>query len=300
MRRRLSSDVLLLLTVLIWGFNFTAVKYLLEHGFEPLAYSSTRFAAAAAIFGAYTYRREGTFAMSRRDLALVGGAAAVGIWLNQISFVYAITLTTATTVALLFGTLPVFVALIARAFGVERLSARHWLATGVSFAGVGLVAVGGGGALAGHLGGVLLGVATALTWAAYSVAVGPLMRRYSVYRISAIVLVAGSVPLVASASGQLARQDWSQPDALAWAAFGFSLLFALVLTNIFWFTAIERVGASRSALYANLQPFVGALFALLILSEDLSALQLAGGVVIAAGIVLARRPAATESEAPRA
>ena len=56
-----------------------------------------------------------------------------------------------------------------------------------------------------------------------------------------------------------------------------------------WFTAIDRVGATRSSLYANLQPFLGAFFALLILSETFGPLQVAGGLVIGAGIVLARR-----------
>jgi drug/metabolite transporter (DMT)-like permease len=62
-----------------------------------------------------------------------------------------------------------------------------------------------------------------------------------------------------------------------------------VIGNVLWFIAIERVGASRSALYTNLQPFLGAVFAVFVLSEHLDALQLAGGLVIASGIVLAGR-----------
>jgi drug/metabolite transporter (DMT)-like permease len=55
-----------------------------------------------------------------------------------------------------------------------------------------------------------------------------------------------------------------------------------------WFTAIDRVGAARSSLYANLQPFLGAFFALVVLSEEMGTLQFAGGFVIGAGILLAR------------
>ena len=69
----------------------------------------------------------------------------------------------------------------------------------------------------------------------------------------------------------------------------YSLFFSLVFTNIMWFTAIDRVGAARSALYANLQPFLGAFFALVVLSEEMGTLQIAGGLVIGAGILLARR-----------
>jgi drug/metabolite transporter (DMT)-like permease len=288
-RHRVPADVLLLVTVCFWSFNFTVVKYGLTHGWEPLAYSSVRFAIGALLFSGFTYVREGSLVVRRADVLLMTGAAAAGIWLNQLSFVYAVRLTTAATVALMFGTLPIFVALIAQALGQERLHLRHWFATVVSFSGVALVALGATGGIGSDLGGILLGLVASVTWAAYSVAMGPLMRRYSPYRISAFMLLVGSVPLLASAFEQLISQDWSSLSALAWGAFFYSLFFSLVFTNIMWFTAIDRVGAARSALYANLQPFLGAFFATLVLSEKLGALQVVGGLVIGAGILLARR-----------
>src|SRR5262249_10777755 len=60
------------------------------------------------------------------------------------------------------------------------------------------------------------------------------------------------------------------------------------LTNILWFTAIDRVGPSRAALFANLQPFFAVLFALVLLSERLDRWEIVGGLAIAAGIVLER------------
>ena len=289
MRHRLPADALLLATVVIWGFNFSATKYALTHGFSPLSYSSIRFGVATVIFSGFTLGREGSLAVKRRDVPLLLGAAGLGIWLNQLSFVYAVRLTTAATVALLFGTLPIFVALFAQIAGVERLRRRHWLATAISLSGVALVAAGAKGGLTADLGGILLGLAAAVTWAAYSVAIGPLMRSYSPYRISAVVGLAGCVPLMASAIGQLLGQDWGEPNELAWAALVYGLLLSLVLTNILWFTAIERVGAARSSLYANLQPFLGAVFALVVLSEKLGPIQVAGGLVIGAGILVARQ-----------
>ena len=113
MRHRLPADVLLLATVVFWSFNFTVVKYALTHGWEPLAYSSVRFAIGALLFSGFTYAREGSLVVRRTDVLLMTGAAAAGIWLNQLSFAYAVKLTTAATVALMFGTLPIFVALIA-------------------------------------------------------------------------------------------------------------------------------------------------------------------------------------------
>jgi drug/metabolite transporter (DMT)-like permease len=241
------------------------------------------------IFSAFTYAREGSLRVERADYRIVIVAAVLGIWINQLSFAYSVRLTTAATVALMFGTFPIFVALIAQAFGLERLHFRHWAATVTSFTGVALVAAGASSGLSGDLGGVLLGLVASVTWAAYSVAMAPLMRRYSPYRISAFMIVIGSIPLLISSLDQLAEQDWAALSGLAWAAFIYSLFFSLVFTNIMWFTAIDRVGASRASLYVNLQPFLGAFFALVVLSEEMSALQFAGGFVIAAGILLARQ-----------
>jgi drug/metabolite transporter (DMT)-like permease len=297
-RHRVPADVLLLVTVLCWSFNFTVVKYALTHGWEPLAYSSVRFAVGAVLFSAFTYAREHTLRVARVDLRLMIAAAALGIWLNQLTFAYSVRLTTAATVALMFGTFPIFVALIAVAFGLERPHARHWLATVVSFLGVGLVAAGASSGLSGDVGGILLGLGASLTWAGYSVAMGPLMRRYSPFRISAFMLLAGSVPLVITAARQLAEQDWAELSALAWACFLYSLFFSLVFTNIWWFTAIDRVGASRASLYVNLQPFLGAFFALVVLSEEMGPIQIVGGIVIAAGILLARQARQARPPAP--
>jgi drug/metabolite transporter (DMT)-like permease len=287
-RHRVPPDVLLLVTVLFWSFNFTVVKYALTHGWKPLTYSSVRFAVGAVLFSAFTFGREGSLRVRREHVWFMLTAAALGIWLNQVTFAYSVRLTTAATVALMFGTLPIFVALISQMFRLEHLRLRHWIATVISFSGVALVALGSSGGLAGDIGGILLGLAAAATWAAYSVAMGPLMRTYSPYRISAFMLLAGSIPLVISAATQLAEQDWDAIGSLAWAAFFYSLFFSLVFTNIMWFTAIDRVGAARSSLYANLQPFLGAFFALVVLSEEMGALQFAGGLVIGAGILLAR------------
>src|SRR5919197_337 len=136
MRRVSRADLMLLVTVLLWGFNVTVTKYVLEHGFRLLAYSAVRYGGAALLFCGVTYGLERTLRVRRRDLPLLLLAAGLGVWLNQLSFMYAVKLTTATTVGLVLGTIPIFTALIARALGVERLSGRFWAASAVSFGGV--------------------------------------------------------------------------------------------------------------------------------------------------------------------
>src|SRR3954470_19649558 len=285
--RRPTADLMLLATVTLWAFNFTVSKYILDEGLRPLAYSAVRYACAALIFVAITLIWEGSLRIGRRQIPLMA-MCTVLLFANQISFVYALKFTTATTVALLFGTLPIFTAILARGTGVEHLSLQFWLAALLSFAGVAFVAIGSGGSLSANLKGDALAVTGALTWAGYSVAISPLMRRYSPFRLSAVFLAAVTVPLMLAGSRQLADQDFHF-GVLVWLGFAFAVLGPLVITNLLWFTAIDRVGPSRASLFANLQPFLAAIVALLLLNEDITTVQIVGGRAIAAGIVLASR-----------
>ena len=290
MRRPTTVELMLLTVVVLWALNLTVTRYILTHGFRPLAFSTTRYGLAAVLFLGITLAVERSVRISRRDLPLIA-AAALAIFLNQVAFVYAVKTTTASVVALILGATPSFAALLGFAFRTESVSRRFWLGAAISFGGVGLVAAGAGGELSGNLGGVLLGVCTAATWAGYSVAITPLMQRYSPQRISAIVLPLGWIGIALTGAHQTRVQDYALGWRV-WVLFAFATLGPLVLTNIFFFRALHRIGPARATLATNLQPFVAAVFALVLLSEQMTAIQVAGGVFIAAGILVARRRSA--------
>ena len=295
MRRPLSIELMLLTTVVLWALNLTVTRYILTHGFEPLAYATVRYGAATVIFLAIAIVAERTLRIRRSDLRLVL-LAVLCLWLNQLSFVYALEKTSASTIALILGATPIFAALIGLALGLERLSRKFWIAAAVSFAGVGFVALGSSGGISGDVRGDLLGIATAATWAGYSVAIAPLMERYSASRISAVVLSLGWVLIALVGFPQTAGQDYGLGWEV-WALLAFATLGPLVLTNVLWFRSLHRIGASRATLVANLQPFVAAVFALVLLSERMTLLQVVGGILIAGGILTARRrPPAPASE----
>jgi len=156
----------------------------------------------------------------------------------------------------------------------------------VTFVGIALIALANGG-VGSSLNGTLIAIGMAFTWACYTIAIAPLMRRYSPYRISALVLAIGWVPLALVSIPQLRDEQFSFGWKV-WLAFAYAVVGPLFLTNILWFTAIARVGASRASLFANLQPFFAVFFALILLKESLHTLEIAGGVLIFAGIAWER------------
>jgi drug/metabolite transporter (DMT)-like permease len=289
MRRPTTVEVMLLSAIGLWALNLTVSRYILTHGFQPLAYSTVRYGLAGAVFIVIALVAERSLRIARRDLGFVFAAAFV-LWLNQIGFVYALSSTSASVIALILGATPIFAALIGLAFGTETLPGRFWLGAALSFTGVALVALGSGGALSGDASGIAWGLLTAATWAVYSVLITPLMRVYSPSRISAVVLPLSWVGIAIVGLPQTRTQDW-QLGWEVWVLLVFATLGPLVVTNVLWFRSLDRIGASRATLATNLQPFAAALVAVVLLGEHIDVVQILGGVLIGVGILAARRRA---------
>ena len=292
MRRVSSAELALLVTVVIWSLNFSAVKVGIGE-IAPLAFSVVRFTLGAAVTIAIVRWREGPLHFARRDWPLLVAAAIVGITVNQFTFVNALAATTAVNVALLVGTIAVWTSILAVLAGQERLDLRHWAGVLLGFAGVALIVVGGpsvagGGLGGGALVGDLLALGVAISWAVYSVLIRPLMQRYSALQLSAFMMTVGTAALVPLAVPQLLAQDWSRVTPLGIGSLLYATFFSVVLTNVLYFTAVHRVGAARASLYTYLEPFLGVLFAVWLLAERVTPVQLAGGIVVVGSVVLAR------------
>jgi drug/metabolite transporter (DMT)-like permease len=110
------------------------------------------------------------------------------------------------------------------------------------------------------------------------------------------VLALGWIPLALTGAHQAAEQRFHF-GALMWLSIAFAIVGPLFLTNLLWFTAIDRVGPSRASLFSNLQPLFGVAFALLLLNEHLTGWELVGGVAIL-GAVLTERLRRTAPQPP--
>src|SRR5206468_3093528 len=93
-RRPTTVELMLLGTVLLWALNITVTRYIVTHGFRPLAYATVRYGFGAVVFAGISLAAERTMRIARRDLPIVG-AAALAIFANQVCFIYAVKTTTA-------------------------------------------------------------------------------------------------------------------------------------------------------------------------------------------------------------
>src|SRR5215218_10526023 len=134
------TEASLVLMALIWGVNFSVVKFGTTL-VAPLAYNGLRVMLAAVLLMAIVLLGKAPLPPRRTVFALLAlGTLGNGIY--QFFFVLGIARTRASDAALVVAASPAFIAIIGRMRGVERVNRRGVLGIALSVGGIALVVFG--------------------------------------------------------------------------------------------------------------------------------------------------------------
>ena len=298
------TDVLLFTMATIWGINFVVVKYA-THIFSPVAFTGLRVVTAAVFLLIVAFgrgssvresggrRRDRIFglALSTRDIVRLLLLGALGNGLYQLFFVHGVSRTRAGNASLIVGAAPAFIALVARAKGLERAKRMTLLGIGLSVAGVALVIIGSARPTTGGettLVGDVLVFFGVLCWTFYTILLQPFTKRVDVVRLSAITMVGGAIPLLIASTPAFIATDWSRIGTGGWLALLYSSVISMGVAYIFWYRGLRILGPTRTSVYSNLQPIVALLVAWAFLGENPTIFQGVGAATIIAGVFLTR------------
>ena len=291
-----STDLFMLITVLIWGVNFTLVKVALGY-MAPLAYNAVRFSLATLVtMGvlAWQSRATGDRSLLRvpgRDIVPIILLGITGHTVYQAIFANGVARSTPANASLLLATSPIWVAILGYMLGIERISRTMFAGILLSFSGIILLVTSGGAVDLGSsllLGNILL-LGCAVLWSVYTTASKPLLGRHSPLKLTAWSMLAGTIPLVLIGIPDLQRQDWTAVPPLAWGALLYSAVLAVTVGYTLWYSSVQRVGNVRTAIFSNLTPIVATAVAWLMLGDALTPLQLLGAAIVLIGLIVTRR-----------
>jgi drug/metabolite transporter (DMT)-like permease len=287
---RARAYVVLIVVVSIWA-SYPALGKLALRDFPPFLLAVVRCSLASAFLVALLIRARGVAfhgltAASFRAFLLLGIA---GYWLSTQFSYLGYYFTTAANAVILQAATPVMVALGARFYLGERLARVQQVGAAVSVVGVLLVITSGRLALlrpeelrSGDL--ITLGALTG--WAAYTVYGKRVMREHSADLATTAAYVLGTLLMIPTAA--VTAPYFPAPRLSSATAWGVIVFQAIVggLAHVWWYRAVNVVGASVAAIFINVQPVVGVGLAFLILGETIGVWQVVGGALVVAGVVL--------------
>ncbi len=286
MTNRLALALLLAGTFAI-GFSPTFVR-LSEIG--PVATAVHRVALALPALFLVTGLQRGAERSRPETTGDWAGVALAGLFFaGDLAFWHwSITETSVANATLFATSTPIFVTLAAWAWFGERITRRFLVGLSLSVSGALLLAGSSYETAPGHLLGDLYGLITALFFSAYLLTVKRLRERLSA---AAVMAWSGAVTAAALAVLNLAVGEvWTPPSLAGWAVLIGLALISHAAGQGLVAQALARLSASFSAVAMLSEPLFAALIAWAILGEAVTALQAAGGMVILAGIFLARPP----------
>jgi drug/metabolite transporter (DMT)-like permease len=274
----------LLIASLCWGVS-TALSKVAIAELTPVDLFAIEVSTGAACLGVAALMHG---ARPRRPSAAVLLLGVLEPGLAYLLFDLGIARTAATDGALLVSTDSLFTAALATAFLGERLAPRLRLALAAGMAGSVLVSLNAEGGMS-SLTGDLLVLAGSLSAAGYGVLARRVAPGRDTLSLTAVQMLGAAAIAVPAAVGSVAghHSHIAQADAghvLAALAVG---ILASVVPFLLYNAAIARVTATAAGLTVGLVPLFGTLASLVLLGEQLAAVQLAGGACVVAAAALA-------------
>ena len=275
----------------LWGTTGPLSTALYAEGSQLTDVGFWRVLVATAGFTLFGLARPSIFRADRRALLLVLGAGGLLVAVFEVAFQYAIAgVGVAAAVALLY-TAPVIVAVLARLMLGEALTPARLAMAVVVMLGVGLTV---NGALvedtipaaAGRrewVVGVVGGLLAAASYAGTTLLARFAVPRYGAVRVLFLELVGGTLFLAAflPASG---RVPVPPPSPAAWLYVMALGAGAVLAANFCFFAAVRRIDAAPTAVAASVEPVVGALLALALFDQRLTAAGWLGLLMVVGGV----------------
>lgn len=289
----MTNPLLYLVTVLIWGSTFIAIRFQLG-AVAPEVSIAYRFLLASLLLFAYIALRKLPLRFDRRTHAFM---ALQGLFLFSVNYILVYLATgfvTSGLVAVAFSTIIIFNVIFGALFLGSPIRARVVLGGGVGILGLGLIfwpELAGFDLASGRLQGLLLAIVSAVSASLGNILAARNQRKdLPVVQTNAFGMLYGAAgmglfALLRGASFTL----WSSPEYL-WSLLYLSL-FGSVIAFGTYLTLLGRIGPDRAAYVTVVFPVIALLLSVLFEGLTFNLFQLVGLTFVVLGnvIVLAMR-----------
>jgi drug/metabolite transporter (DMT)-like permease len=276
--------------MVLWGFNFVALKLLLKE-MEPSTAALGRWFLMALFLYVYCRWKGISLRMPVGEAWRVHLQGLLSMGVYMVLFTLGMKYATPAEGAIILGCSPVFTLLLAVLFKQERFRVVILMGTLIAFMGVGLVVLASPDAKFGSkelLGDALL-FASAFVWAMGTVISRPLVSKMDPIALATLAMPAGLVALLAFGGNDFLNTHWDRVTFTGWSMLIYFALFAGGIGFMGFYTGVRKVGAAGAMLYQYFVAPIAALSSLIFLGKGLVPLQLAGLVVVIGGVWVANQ-----------
>jgi len=283
--------------MIFWSFSFIWFK-IANETYEPLTIVFIRLVIAVILVSFYLWLTKGFMKIKKEDRKLFLLLAVLEPFLYFLGESYGLTYVSATVGSVIISTIPVIATLGAWLIFRERLKVINYAGIILSFIGVVIFLINRDGSLSFNLRGLALLFLAVFSAVGYNLTLSRLVGTYSPVFIVLVQNIIGAVlflpVFLITGLGNFLNTPFVFESFLpilelsVFASCGAFILFAY---------SVRYMGITRANVFTNFIPVFTAVFAFVLLGDKLSVQNIAGMLVVIAGIFMSQingRPKKTD------
>lgn len=288
---KLKAHLAVLTANLIFGINFSVVKYITPGLMKPFGLNVVRVLVTTSLLWLMHLWEKPAHNLERKDIPRLIACGLTGIGFNQLLFIKGLSLTFSIHASLLMLCTPLLITLMAFLFLREKMSpgVAIGLLMGVTGSIMLITSKESMGAGKDVIAGDIFIALNAISYAFYFVLVKPLMNRYSPLQVLRWSFTFGGLFILPFGWTEFIHAPWSSFSTVDLSAIAFVVLGATFFAYLFNIYGLHHIQASATGAYIYLQPIFATTVALIFLGEKLSLTKILSALLIFTGVYLVQR-----------
>ena len=296
---KLLGHIAIFLAYTIFGFNIITCKNLVSFGvISPIGIFFLRALGATICFwlvSLFLPKEK----VDKKDLPKIFLASMLGLFLTQMSFLKAMTITTPVDAAIITTLTPVFTMFIAAIFLKEPITFKKAGGVGLSFVGVILLILNSvhtpNGIEHSHPLGLCLMICNCLFFALYLGAFRPLVQKYGTITFMKWMFLFSMLVAIPFNIGEMATTDYS----LLTSEFMWNLAFTVICATFIAYFLVpigqKNLRPTIVSMYAYVQPFIASIVSIIIGMDAMTWQKILAAILVFSGVYLVNKSKAKEN-----
>lgn len=287
MTNALKAHISLFAAQVIYALNYSIAKDLMPTHIGPLALVLLRIGGAGLLFWTLSLftKKE---SLVKGDLKKMAILALFGVFINQVFFIYGLSLTKPINSAIIMISNPIMVILFTLIVFKERITLLKISGLLLGIVGAVTLLLFKGNLEFGSetMMGDLLTLINASSWAVFVVMAKPYMQKYHTVTVMKWIFLFGFIYMLPVGFNDIRAVEWHAWSTDVWLGVGFVVVATTFLAYLLNTYALKDLSPSVVSMYIYTQPFLATLFAVFLGKDTLTPTKILSAVFIIIGVYL--------------
>ncbi len=287
MNSTLKAHLSLFIAQVIYAMNYSIAKDLMPNAIKPLGLVMLRIIGALLLFWTFSFFIKSE-KIEKADFKKLMVLALFGICINQVFFIYGLSLTKPINSAIIMVSNPIAVMLFTIIVFKERLTIFKisGLALGIIGALTLLLFKGSFTLGSETIIGDLMTLVNSLSWAIFVVMAKPYMIKYQTITVMKWLFLFGFIYMLPFGLPDLIEVNWLHLSSSIIIAMAFVVIGTTFLAYLLNMYALKALSSSVVSMYIYFQPFLATLIAVYLGKDEITPIKIISALFIIFGVFL--------------